>query len=137
MYLNSTPTQINSNTNRFLVKNTGSPTTVLTRMDDTNFKSKDQDYKDLELESVEVCHYRSWSDCNAVEAALQFSLDKTPPQELFKHKGLFLLKPLYPTLGVCGVCGLVCVGVCMWVKSKANVKPFALFTRVSHSIREN
>jgi hypothetical protein len=44
-------------------------------MDDTNFKSKDQDYKDLELESVEVGHYRSYSDCTAVEAALQLILD--------------------------------------------------------------
>jgi hypothetical protein len=60
---------------RFLVGNTGATTTVLTREDGTNFKYKYPDYKNLKLESVEVGHYRSWSDCNAVEAALQLILD--------------------------------------------------------------
>jgi hypothetical protein len=44
-------------------------------MDDTNFKSKDQQYKDLNFVSVPVGHYRSYSDCTAVEAALQLILD--------------------------------------------------------------
>ena len=60
---------------RFVVNNYGSPTTVLTRMDGTSFKAKDQDYQNLELISVPVGHYRSWADCTAVEAALQLILD--------------------------------------------------------------
>jgi len=60
---------------RFLVHNAQSPTTVLTRMDGINFKARDLDYKDLNLLSVPVGHFTSWSDCNAVEAALQLILD--------------------------------------------------------------
>ena len=60
---------------RFTVENVGAATTTLTRMDATNFKSKDQQYKDLNFVSVPVGHYRSYSDCTAVEAALQLILD--------------------------------------------------------------
>ena len=60
---------------RFAVKNTGCPTTVLTRMDGTNFKSRGQDYKNLDFVPVPVGYFTSWSDCTAVEAALQLILD--------------------------------------------------------------
>jgi len=75
---------------RFLVHNGGRCTTVLTREDGTNFKSKDQDYKNLKLESVEVGHFSSWSDCTAVEAALQLILDdlEIGSQRLWLQSGI-------------------------------------------------
>ena len=75
---------------RFLVGNNGKCTTVLTREDGTNFKFKDQDYKTLNLESVEVGHFTSWSDCTAVEAALQLILDdlEVGSQRLWLRSGV-------------------------------------------------
>jgi hypothetical protein len=75
---------------RFLVQNSHCPTTVLTRMDGINFKARDQDYKNLELVSIPIGFYRSWSDCTAVEAALQLILDdlEVGSQRLWLRSGV-------------------------------------------------
>jgi len=75
---------------RFMVENTHCTTTTLTREDGTNFKSKDQDYKNLDLVSVEIGHFTSWSDCTAVEAAMQLILDdlEVGSQRLWLQSGV-------------------------------------------------
>jgi hypothetical protein len=75
---------------RFLVGNAHAATTVLTREDGTNFKSSEQEYKDLELVSVPVGHFTSWSDCTAVEAAMQLILDdlEVGSQRLWLRSGV-------------------------------------------------
>jgi len=75
---------------RFMVDNAVNATTTLTRMDGTSFKAKDQDYKDLELISVPVGIFTSWSDCTSVEAALQLILDdlEVGSQRLWLQSGV-------------------------------------------------
>ena len=60
---------------RFVLRNAADRTTVLTHMDGTNFKSRGRDYKNLNFTSVPIGHFTSWSDCTAVEAAMQLILD--------------------------------------------------------------
>jgi hypothetical protein len=64
--------------------------TTLTREDGTNFKSKDLDYKNLDLVSVEIGHFTSWSDCTAIEAAMQLILDdlEVGSQRLWLQSGV-------------------------------------------------
>jgi len=75
---------------RFTVRNTQAATTTLTRMDNTNFKARDQEFKDLNFVSVPVGHFTSWSDCTAVEAALQLILDdlEIGRQRLWSQSGI-------------------------------------------------
>jgi hypothetical protein len=60
---------------RFLVNNSGSPTTVLTHMDGTDFKYSERAFKKLEPVYCPVGVFESYGDCTAVEAALQLIFD--------------------------------------------------------------
>ncbi|KAJ1464260.1 hypothetical protein T484DRAFT_3646454 [Baffinella frigidus] len=60
---------------RFLVGNSGSPTTVLTHMDGTDFKYSERAFKKLEPVYCPVGVFESYGDCTAVEAALQLIFD--------------------------------------------------------------
>ncbi|KAJ1464370.1 hypothetical protein T484DRAFT_3645653 [Baffinella frigidus] len=82
---------------RFLVKNSGSATTVLTHMDGTDFKYRDPAFKKLEHVYCPVGVFESYGDCTAVEAALQliFNFLEVGSKRLWLQSGIgFDSRPL-------------------------------------------